>query len=143
MSTTAAVVHARLSERPLSVDDILRRVSAPGAGAVVFFVGIVRDHDGGRDGVVELGYSAHPSAEDRLRDTVAAVAGRDGVLAAAAEHRTGTLQVGDLAVVCAASAAHRPAAFEAARDLIEQVKAQVPIWKHQTFADGDSEWVGV
>lgn len=143
MSTTAAVVHARLSDQPLSVDDVLRRVSDPAAGAVVFFVGTVRDHDGGRDGVVELEYSAHPSAEDRLRETAVAVGGREGVIAVAAEHRTGTLRVGDLAVVCAASAAHRPAAFEAARELIEQVKAQVPIWKHQTFAGGDSEWVGL
>lgn len=143
MSTTAATVHARLSEEPLSVDAVLARVAAPTAGAVVLFVGTVRDHDGGREGVLELEYSAHPTAEEQLRATVARVARAEGVIAAAGEHRCGTLRVGDLAVVCAVSAAHRPAAFEACRELIEQVKAQVPIWKHQTFTGGDSEWVGL
>jgi molybdopterin synthase catalytic subunit len=101
----------------------------------------VRDHDGGRD-VVELEYSAHPDAERALRRVAEAVAADLPVHGLAAAHRTGLLRVGDVAVVVAASASHRGQAFEAARRLIDDLKATVPIWKRQVFRDGDEEWVG-
>lgn len=141
--TGATVRHARLSADPLSVDAVLAEVGHARAGAVVLFLGTVRDHDGGREGVVRLDYSAHPGATAELQRVVDAAAARDGVRAVAAEHRTGSLAVGDLAVICAVSADHRPAAFEVCRELIEQLKHTVPIWKHQEFADGDTQWVGL
>jgi molybdopterin synthase catalytic subunit len=139
----SATSHARVTDEPLSVDDLLGAVRHPGAGAVVLFVGTVRDHDEGRPGVVELGYSAHPDAAARLQDIVGKVAGRPGLRAVAAEHRTGSLAVGDVAVVCAVAGDHRAEAFEACRDLIEELKETVPIWKRQAFQDGDAQWVGL
>ena len=99
--------------------------------------GTVRDHDDGQGGGSRLDYSAHPTALDRLREVVEAVAARHPVTAVAAVHRVGHLEIGDAAVVVAAAAAHRGQAFDAARDLIDDLKATVPIWKHQAFADGD------
>jgi molybdopterin synthase catalytic subunit len=126
---------------PLSVEEVLAAVDDPAAGGVVSFTGLVRASDGGRQ-VVSLEYSAHPSAVARMTEVVAAVAAELPVVKVAALHRVGLLAMGDVAVVVAASAPHRDQAFEAARRLIDDVKAQVPIWKHQVFADGSDEWVG-
>ena len=79
----------------------------------------------------------------RLREVVEAVAARHPVRAVAAVHRVGDLAIGDAAVVVAAAADHRGEAFDAARELIDDLKATVPIWKHQAFADGSDEWVGL
>lgn len=130
-----------IRETPLDVSEVLAAVSDDTAGGVTFFVGAVRDHDGERP-VTHLDYSAHPTATDRMRDVVQAVADRHPVTAVAAVHRVGLLEIGDLAVVVAAAAPHRGQAFDAARELIDDLKATVPIWKHQVFADGTEEWVG-
>jgi len=130
-----------LRDTPLDVAEVLRAVEDPRAGGVVSFTGLVRDHDGGR-GVTELEYSAHPTAAAGLRAVAEAVAADLPVHGLAAVHRTGLLQVGDVAVVVAASAAHRDQAFTAARRLIDDLKASVPVWKRQVFDDGESEWVG-
>jgi molybdopterin synthase catalytic subunit len=135
-----------ISDTPLSVDAALAAVAHPGAGGIVVFVGAVRDHDGvaGAELAVEaLDYSAHPGALDELRRVATQVATDHRGVRLAAHHRTGPLKVGDLAVVVAAAAAHRDEAFAAARRLIDDLKAEVPIWKHQTFADGSEEWVGL
>lgn len=116
------------------------QVSLPAAGAVVTFEGRVRDHDHGRE-VTRLTYEAHPGADDVLRATVAECLARPGVLAAAARHRIGDLVVGDLAYFVAVAAAHRGDAFEAGTWLVDAAKDRLPIWKHQVFADGTSEWV--
>ena len=131
-----------IRETPLDVAEVLAAVEDPAAGGVVSFTGLVRASDGGRE-VVGLGYSAHPTAEQLLRTVVEAVVADVPVVRVAALHRVGELAVGDVAVVVAASAAHRGQAFEAARRLIDDLKAQVPIWKHQRFADGTEEWVGL
>lgn len=130
-----------LRDTPLDVAEVLAAVEDPGAGGVVSFTGLVRDSDGGRD-VTELEYVAHPDAEAALRRVAEAVAADLPVRALAAVHRTGLLAVGDIAVVVAASAAHRGQAFEAARRLIDDLKEQTPIWKRQVFREGDQEWVG-
>ena len=88
-----------------------------------------------------LGYTAHPTAEAELRRVAEKVAASFDVIAVAAVHRVGDLAVGDLAVVVAVSCAHRGEAFDACRALIDELKQTVPIWKHQQFAGGDSEWV--
>ena len=138
--STCALVALR--EAPLSVDEVLDAVRDPASGAVVVFIGVVRDHDHGV-GVDALDYSAHPSALDRLQEVCASVGARTPGVRLAAVHRIGALTVGDLAVIVAASAPHRGEAFAAARDLIDTLKAEVPIWKHQGFADGSTEWVGL
>lgn len=134
-----------LRETPIDVAEVLAAVADPAAGGVVSFTGVVRADDGGK-AVTSLEYSAHPSALALMQETVAAVAasfsdGAAGVRVAAV-HRIGQLAIGDVAVVVAASAAHREEAFEAARRLIDDIKSTVPIWKHQCFADGTEEWVG-
>lgn len=125
----------------LSVSEVLAAVDDPAAGGVVSFTGLVRSHDGGKD-VTSLEYTAHPSALEQMTAIVQAIADSLPVVKVAALHRVGLLQIGDVAVVVAASAAHRDQAFEAARRLIDDIKATVPIWKHQLFADGSEEWVG-
>ena len=127
---------------PLDVAEVLAAVEDATAGGVTLFVGTVRDHDDAKS-VAGLDYSAHPTALDRLRAVVEAVAERHPVTAVAAVHRVGELAIGDAAVVVAAAAPHRGEAFDAARDLIDDLKATVPIWKHQVFADGSDEWVGL
>jgi molybdopterin synthase catalytic subunit len=131
---------AELRDTPLSVDEVHGAVTDPAAGGIALFTGVVRDHDHGR-GVVRLSYSAHPSAAAELRRVAEKVAARYDVLALAAVHRVGDLSVGELAVVVAASGPHRDTAFDACRALIDELKATVPIWKHQVFSGGDSEWV--
>jgi molybdopterin synthase catalytic subunit len=141
-STTDAVALVAVRDRPLSLDEALAAVRHPSCGGVAFFVGVVRDHDHGR-AVRALDYSAHPSAEAELAAVCAEVASRSGGVRVAAVHRTGALAVGDLAVVVAAAAPHRPEAFAACRDLIDTLKARTPIWKRQHLGDGSAEWVGM
>ena len=131
---------AELRENELSVDEVLKAVADPAAGGIVLFTGVVRDHDHGRD-VRQLSYSAHPTAAEQLRQVCAEVAGAHDVTAIAAVHRVGDLAIGDLAVVVAVSCPHRAEAFIACRALIDQLKETVPVWKHQLFGDGESEWV--
>ena len=131
-----------IRDTPLSVDEVLAAVEDPAAGGVVSFTGLVRRTDGGRE-VLGLEYTAHPSALEELRKVAEAVAAELPVVKVAAVHRVGVLEIGDVAVVVAASAAHRDQAFAAARRLIDDLKATVPIWKDQRFADGTREWVGL
>ena len=135
------VVYAAVSDTPLDVNTAWDAVESERTGAVVTFGGIVRNHDGGKE-VVKLAYSAHPSANARMGELVAEVASRHPGTRLWAAHRVGELQIGDAALVAAAAAAHRGEAFEACRDLVETVKANVPVWKEQFFADGHVEWVG-
>lgn len=137
---TGSVRLIDVREEPLDVGEVTAAVSDPAAGGLAIFVGTVRDHDRDHD-VVLLEYTGHPSAQARLADVAAEVAEEFDVVAVAAVHRVGSLQVGDLAVVSAVSAAHRGTAFEASRALIDRLKQRVPIWKHQVFGDGTDEWV--
>jgi molybdopterin synthase catalytic subunit len=130
-----------IRDEPLDVAEVMDAMGDPASGGVTVFVGRVRDHDGGQD-VTGLEYSAHPSAIGKLRDVCAQVASTYDVTALAAVHRTGTLEIGDIAVICATATGHRGESFEATRSLIDTLKDQVPIWKHQSFADGTEEWVG-
>ena len=130
-----------IRETPLEVSEVLDALADEAAGGLVLFVGRVRDHDGGH-GVTALEYSAHPTALDRLREVAEEVAAEYDVLAVAAVHRVGHLDVGDIAVVVATVSAHRGDSFDASRALIDRLKQRVPIWKHQLFDDGTEEWVG-
>jgi molybdopterin synthase catalytic subunit len=130
-----------LRETPLDVDEVLAALGDEESGGLTVFIGRVRNHDHGLD-VRGLEYSAHPTALDALRRVCAAVAEEYDVHGVAALHRVGPLAIGDIAVVVATTASHRGDAFAASRALIDTLKAEVPIWKHQHFADGTTEWVG-
>ena len=128
-------------ESELSVDEVRAAVADTAAGGIALFAGAVRDSDHDR-GVSGLSYSAHPSAVDELRRVAEVITEKYPVIGIAAVHRVGDLAIGDLAVVLAVSCPHRAEAFDACRDLIDILKASVPIWKHQRFDDGTAEWVG-
>jgi molybdopterin synthase catalytic subunit len=129
-----------LRAEPLSVDEIRSLAADPRAGAVAVFIGAVRDHDHGR-GVTALSYTAHPSAAAELGRVAEKTVASYSIVSLAVVHRIGDLEVGDLAVVAAVGAEHRDVAFTACHFLIDELKATVPIWKHQFFTSGDSEWV--
>lgn len=142
MSVTGAeVMLAEVSEAPISVDEVIDAVRHPRAGGIGTFIGVVREQDHGQD-VEALDYTAHPSAPAALREIAQQAGAAREIIRVAVVHRVGHLKVGDIAVVVAVSAAHRAAALEGCRELIDAVKAGVPIWKHQVFQDGADEWVG-
>jgi molybdopterin synthase catalytic subunit len=111
------------------------------AGACVTFEGRVRDTNEGRS-VRALDYEAYgPLALKEGERILEEAAGKFGILWAACVHRTGSLQLGDLAVWVAVAAAHRGAAFDACRYIIDETKARVPIWKREHYANGTTEWI--
>jgi molybdopterin synthase catalytic subunit len=145
------VVSAVLSAEPISVDQAIAAVESDTAGAVVSFSGVVRNHDGGKP-VDRLSYSAHPTAHQVMADVVARLVAEQQAMGPEgaetppvriwAAHRIGMLEIGDPALVCAVSAAHRGQAFAVCSELVDRIKEQVPIWKEQFFSDGTVEWVG-
>lgn len=137
--TVVRLIDVRAAE--LSVDEVRAAVADPAAGGIALFAGAVRDSDHDRQ-VTGLSYSAHPSAAGELRRVAEVIAEKFKVTGIAAVHRVGELAIGDLAVVVAVSSPHRAEALDACRALIDELKATVPIWKHQRFTDGASEWVG-
>jgi molybdopterin synthase catalytic subunit len=142
MTVPTEVVLAEIRSTPLSVDELVEAVRDRRAGAVVTFIGYVREHDHG-DAVEVLDYSCHPSSEQVARDLAARHASSDRVVRLGVVHRIGHLAIGDIAVVAAVSAEHRREAFEVCHALIDDFKSSVPIWKHQVFTDGSDEWVGL
>jgi molybdopterin synthase catalytic subunit len=130
-----------LRETPLDIGEVVAALDDDASGGLTLFVGRVRDHDGGK-GVDGLDSSAHPTARAKLAEVCVRVAEEYDVQGVAAVHRTGSLAIGDIAVIVATTAAHRGEAFTASRALIDTLKAEVPIWKHQRFGDGTEEWVG-
>jgi molybdopterin synthase catalytic subunit len=133
-------VQSALTDQPLDVAAHEAAVNHPAAGAVVSFAGVVRDHDHGRD-VATLHYEAHPSAAGVLAEVAAEIAKEPAVYAVAVSHRIGDLRVGDIALAAAVSTAHRAEAFALCARLVDEVKARLPVWKHQHFGDGTDEWV--
>jgi MoaE-MoaD fusion protein len=129
-----AVAHVRVTEEPLSVDALARLVTRPAAGAVVTFQGTTRDVD-------KLEYEAYREmAEERITAIVAGAIERHGLEAAAAEHRVGSVPREEASVLVAVSAAHRAEAFAGAREIIDRIKADAPIWKKEI--EGEEErWV--
>jgi molybdopterin synthase catalytic subunit len=129
-----------LTRDPILAAELAERVVRRERGALVTFVGYVRDHHGGR-AVLRLEYSAYePMAEAECARISAAAEGRWPVALAIA-HRLGTLEVGEVAVAIAVAGGHRGEAFEACRWSIEEVKRTVPIWKREFYADGTVAWV--
>jgi MoaE-MoaD fusion protein len=131
---TTGVAHVRVTKEELSLERLAALVGRPEAGAIVTFQGTTRD-------IERLEYEAYDGmAEERIAAIVADAIDRHGLAAAAAEHRTGTVPLGEASVTVAVSAAHREEAFAGAREIIDRIKAEVPIWKKEVDA-GDERWV--
>ena len=130
----------RVQTEPIDVAAVMAAVEGSGQGAVVSFVGRVRDHTGDKD-VTHLDYEAYGEmAERELQQLADEARAEHGAEQVAVVHRTGRLEIGDAAVAIAVSSAHRPAAFESCRWLIDTLKERVPIWKKEWFGDG-GHWV--
>jgi molybdopterin synthase catalytic subunit len=130
----ATVVHARVTGDQLSVDELVRRVARPSAGAIVTFQGTTRDVD-------ELEYEAYREmAEERIATIVSEAIERHGLAAAAAEHRVGTVPLGEASVAVAAAGVHRDETFAGAREIIDRIKEEAPIWKKE-IEGGEERWV--
>lgn len=135
-------MYTAIVDDPIDTNALLERVSSHAHGAVLLFIGTVRDVNDGRP-VTGIEYSAYRSmAEQELAaiasEAAAAFAGAD----IAVEHRVGTLQLGEASVAIAVAHAHRAPAYDASRYVIEQLKQRVPIWKLEHYVDGTREWVG-
>jgi len=129
-----------LHHEPIDPATLVAAVTTPDHGAVASFIGVVRNQHAGRP-VVELTYSAYDRmAHSVMSEIVAEAEGSDPVRVAVA-HRLGRLVVGDVAVVVAVGAGHRDAAFRVCRWVIDEIKARVPIWKLERYADGSEAWV--
>jgi molybdopterin converting factor subunit 1 len=127
--------HARVTEEPLSADALSRWVADPAAGAIVTFQGVTRE-------VASLDYEAYRTmAEERIAAILDDCARRHGLLAAAAEHRVGRVALGEPGVIVAVAAGHREEAFAGAREAIDRIKAEAPIWKRELDAAGAGGWV--
>lgn len=141
-------VVAGVSEWELDAAAVEESVLSPRCGAALTFTGVVRNHDPEAAGTVtSLEYSAHPDAGAVLEGIVdrhrRGPQAAEGEVRIAAVHRIGMLDVGDLALVVSVASAHRAAAFEVCRAVVEDIKAEVPIWKKQQTAAGASHWVGL
>ena len=130
-----AGVHVRVTEEPLSLEALSRSVGRSEAGAIVSFQGVTRE-------VERLDYEAYREmAESRMAAILEECVARHGLLAAAAEHRVGAVALGEPAVIVAVAAAHRGEAFAGAREAIDRIKAEAPIWKREVGSDGEARWV--
>jgi len=131
----------QVTDRPLSIDDCVRAVQSPDCGGIAVFVGTVRDNSEGK-ATDHLEYEAYT---EMAEETIASIAGeassRWPIAKYAVQHRTGELGIGEISVVVAVSAPHRPEAFDACRYIIDQLKARAPIWKKESGESGEV-WVG-
>jgi len=133
--------HLALTADPIDAAAVLETVRTPEAGAIVLFLGTVREFTQGRQ-TIALNYDAYPEmATRKLGELADEAASRWPILKAALVHRLGRLELGDISVAVAVSSPHRPDAFEAGRWLIDRLKEVVPIWKQEHWSDGSTEWV--
>jgi molybdopterin synthase catalytic subunit len=128
-----------LTDQVISLPQFIAEVESTQAGAVATFSGNVRASDQGKE-VVSLSYEIHPSTEQVLDQVVRDVASHHDILGVAVGHRFGEIAIGESALIVAISSEHRREAFDACAEMVNEVKARIPIWKHQVFADGSDEW---
>lgn len=134
------MISVLLTDEVISLSQFISQIESTQAGAIATFSGNVRILDSGRE-VVRLSYEIHPSTEQILNEVVHDVASRHKVLGVAVAHRFGEIALGESALIVAISAEHRGDAFSACAEMVDEVKARIPIWKHQFFTDGTDEWV--
>lgn len=140
LGASVIVPRAALVEEPLDIGAAVDRVRHPACGAVLVFLGTVRDSHRGRE-VSKLTYTAYPSmAKDRLRRIVDELQAGSERLRVAIHHRLGEVPAGEPSVVIAISSPHRDEAYEASRQALERLKTEVPIWKREHYVDGETEW---
>jgi len=125
---------------PISSADCVARVESDLCGAIATFIGNVRAFDHGKE-IARMSYEIHPTTESVLKDVVQEVAERHKIKHVSVAHRYGDIPIGESAFIVAVSSEHRAEAFAACTQLVDEVKARIPIWKHQVFADGTDEWV--
>lgn len=134
------MITAQVTDSVITAQALAGQVKSDVAGAVVTFSGDVRNHDQGK-AVTSLNYEVHPSAQSVIEKITNEVCANHEVINVAVAHRYGAIPIGESAFVVAVAAAHRGAAFAACTELVERVKAELPIWKFQEFSDGTTEWV--
>jgi molybdopterin synthase catalytic subunit len=140
MNQVRQSIRVSVGEAPIDGGALATEVGRPGSGAIVVFLGTVRDHSEGKSGVTHLEYEVYAEhVEPKITEIVAEAAEKWPVLAAAVEHRSGRVDLGEASVGVAVSCAHRDDAFEAARFIIDELKQRAPIWKKE-FWPGGSEW---
>ena len=138
----SASIHFELTDQPIDIASLAERLHDPAAGAEVTFDGRVRNHNDGK-AVGHLEYQAYPAlAISTGRKILTEELEKHGVIKVMAVHRTGPLEIGESAVWVGVASAHRGAAFDAARAIMERLKYELPVWKKETYADGAVEWVG-
>ena len=131
----------QLTREPIDTAALLASVTSPQAGAVVLFLGTVRQLTAGRR-TVALDYEGYPvMAEKQLADLETQARQRWPIVQCAIVHRLGHLELAEISVAVAVSTPHRRDAFEAGQWLIDTLKQQVPIWKQENWDDGTTEWV--
>ena len=134
------LVYAVVTDAPVNIAELSKLVTNPQSGAVVTFCGDVRNHDGGKE-VASLLYEIHLSAPEQIKLIAESIIDRFEIEKVAVAHRYGNIAIGETAFAVAVSAAHRQAAFDACAAIVDEVKAKLPIWKHQKFTDGTDQWV--
>ena len=134
------MITAKVTESVISAEGLARLVKSDSAGAIVTFSGDVRNHDNGK-GVQSLVYEIHPSAQSVIERIAQEVSAKYEIIKLATAHRYGAIPIGESAFVVAVSAVHRAPALACCEELVNRVKAELPIWKYQTFVDGTTEWV--
>lgn len=140
MDQTGQPIRVTVGDAPIDGGELADEVGRPDSGATVLFLGTVRDHSDDRTGVTHLEYEVYAErVESKIAEIVTEARSQWPVLAAAVEHRSGTVEVGEASVGVAVSCVHRSDAFEAARFIIDELKKRAPIWKKE-FWPGGSEW---
>lgn len=140
MGEAAQSIRVSVGDQPIDPAALVAEVGRPESGATVLFLGTVRDHSDGKEGVTHLDYEVFAEqVEPKIREIVDEAAGRWPVLSAAVEHRSGVVNLGEASVAVAVSSAHRADAFEAARFIIDELKQRAPIWKKE-YWPGGAEW---
>jgi molybdopterin synthase catalytic subunit len=134
------MITALVTDRPIVMQSLNDSVKTIQAGAVATFCGDVRDNDADKT-VTSLTYEVHPTAQRVIEEISQRIAAKHEILGAAVVHRYGPIPIGETAFAVVVSAVHRGPAFAACEEIVSTVKAELPIWKYQVFADGTTEWV--
>jgi molybdopterin synthase catalytic subunit len=140
MDGSSQLVRVSVGDEPIDTSALLVEVGRPDSGATVLFLGTVRDHSPGKEGVTHLEYEVYAEqVEPKIREIIEEAREKWPVLNVVVEHRSGRVTVGETSVAVAVSSAHRSDAFAAAKFLIDELKTRAPIWKKEHWPGG-AEW---
>lgn len=140
MDGNGQTIRVRVGEPPIDAGSLAAEVGRRDSGATVMFLGTVRDHSDGHEGVTHLDYEVYQEVvESKIAEIVAEAVDRWGILSVVVEHRSGKVLLGEASVAVVVSSAHRGQAFDAAEYIIDELKQRAPIWKKEHWPGG-SEW---